>query len=276
MFVVAGLITADGALWENQRRFIHRHKFGLKFWGNIGEQMEARVNHEVLDCLNALAKDSEQRLDPSPYLSCSISNVICSIIMSTRFRHHEPRFRQFINFFDEGFKLFTLTGPMIFLPFLRHIPFMARTCDKLKSNRAELLDFVGEIVEEHRQSLDPKAPRDLVDCYLMEIEKTEQEGTTEEVFASKDPETQLRQVLVDLFSAGFETVKTTLLWTFVHMLRNPEMKKKVQAELEQVVGSNRLPTLEDMSRLHYTRACIYESMRRSTAVPMGTTHSNIR
>jgi 26-hydroxylase len=115
-----------------------------------------------------------------------------------------------------------------------------------------------------------------VDSYLLEIEKTRENGTTEEVFQSKEPEVQLQQVLVDLFSAGFETVKTTLLWTIIHMLRNPEIKRKVQEELERVVGGNRLPCLDDMSRLNYSRACIYESMRRSLAVPLGTTHSNTR
>lgn len=282
---ILGLITSDGALWKSQRSFIHKHKFGLKFWGNIGDQMEQRVSHEVLCCLTAIHNGSKYSedvgtknlgIDPSAYLSCSISNVICSIIMSTRFKHGEERFKQFIQFFDEGFRLFKLTGVMMFLPFIKMFPAMSEVCNKLKKNREELLNFVAEIIEEHKRSLDSKSPRDLVDSYLLEIEKTRENGTTEEVFQSKEPEVQLQQVLVDLFSAGFETVKTTLLWTIIHMLRNPEIKRKVQEELERVVGGNRLPCLDDMSRLNYSRACIYESMRRSLAVPLGTTHSNTR
>ena len=295
------MITADGQLWQNQRKYLHKYKFGLKFWGNISETMETRVNHEVLDCLTALARDTagneknntaeDSGLDLSPYLSCSISNVICSIIMSTRFRHHTQRFAKFINYFDEGFRLFTLTGPMIFLPWLRFIPNIRSTVDKLKANRAELLNFVGEIVEDHKVAMAERTkdvdggsdgaapaegPRDLVDQYLLEINARREAGTLAEAFDDKDPETQLKQVLVDLFSAGFETVKTTLLWTIIHVLRNPEVKSKVEQELESVVGPHRMPTMEDMSKLTYTRATIYESMRRTTAVPMGTTHSNSR
>ena len=264
---------------------------GLKFWGNVSETMEARVSHEVLDCLNALTKDTNE--DPStdatgvnlsPYLSCSISNVICSIIMSTRFKHHTERFAKFINYFDEGFRLFTLTGPTIFLPFLRFLPNIRNVVKKLRANRFELLEFVDEIVEDHKANLADRKlngdcssePRDLVDQYLMEIKQRREEGTLDEVFDDKDPETQMKQVLMDLFSAGFETVKTSLLWTFIHMLRNPEVKAKVVKELEGVVGPQRLPTMEDMAKLNYTRATIYESMRRTTAVPMGTTHSNTR
>lgn len=253
----------------------------------MSENMESRVSYEVLDCLNALAEDTNTEtdkhgIDLSPYLSCSISNVICSIIMSTRFKHNTQRFAKFINFFDEGFRLFTLTGPMIFLPWLRHVPNIRSTIDKLRANREELLDFVGEIVEDHADSLadrkgeEDDAPRDLVDQYLLEIKQRREEGTLEETFGDKDPETQMKQILVDLFSAGFETIKTTLLWTFIHMLRNPDVKSKVVSELESVVGPGRLPTMEDMEKMNYTRATIYESMRRSSAVPMGTTHSNTR
>merc|ERR1719492_743387 len=60
------------------------------------------------------------------------------------------------------------------------------------------------------------------------------------------------------------------------MIHEPEVRKKVQAELAGVVEADRLPSMEDMPHLPYTRATIYEVMRRSTVVPLGTTHRTIR
>jgi len=57
------------------------------------------------------------------------------------------------------------------------------------------------------------------------------------------------------------------------MLHNPAEKLKVQQELDEKVGPNRLPKLSDMNNLPYTRATLYEIMRRSSVVPMGTTHA---
>ena len=91
-----------------------------------------------------------------------------------------------------------------------------------------------------------------------------------------DAETQMEQIILDLFSAGVETLKTSLLWAIVYMLHNPEVKVKVQQELDTVVGNDKLPTLEDMNNLPYTRATLYEIMRRSSVVPMGTTHATDR
>lgn len=86
----------------------------------------------------------------------------------------------------------------------------------------------------------------------------------------------MQQILGDLFSAGMETVKTTLEWAVLLMLHHPEAAKEVQEELDQVVGRSRLPTLEDLPFLPITEATIQEILRRSSIVPLGTTHATTR
>ena len=80
----------------------------------------------------------------------------------------------------------------------------------------------------------------------------------------------------DLFSAGQETVKTTLQWGILWMLHNPEVQKKVQGELDVVVGRSRLPALDDLPFLPYTEATILEIIRRSNVVGLGTIHATTR
>lgn len=87
---------------------------------------------------------------------------------------------------------------------------------------------------------------------------------------------QIMQIMGDLFSAGMETIKTTLLWINVYMLRNPQSMKRVQEELDHVVGRHRLPSIEDLPYLPVTESTILESMRRSSIVPLATTHSPTR
>lgn len=86
-------------------------------------------------------------------------------------------------------------------------------------------------------------------------------------------ELQLKQILGDLFSAGMETIKSSLLWMIVFMLRNPDVKRRVQEEIDTVIGRERLPTIEDMPNLPYTETTILETLRMSSIVPLATTHS---
>ena len=86
----------------------------------------------------------------------------------------------------------------------------------------------------------------------------------------------MQQIIGDMLSAGSETVKTTLQWATLFVIREPQVQAKVQAELDKVVGRRRLPSLDDLPNLPYTEACILEVMRRATAVPLGTTHCTSR
>ena len=54
--------------------------------------------------------------------------------------------------------------------------------------------------------------------------------------------------MVDLFTAGAETTSTTLTWTLISLILNPEIQKKVHDEIDHVLGSSQ-PTLEYRGRL---------------------------
>lgn len=52
------------------------------------------------------------------------------------------------------------------------------------------------------------------------------------------------------------------MWTFVMaMVLYPDVQKKAQQEIDDVVGSDRLPEHEDRDSLHYVHAVVRESLR---------------
>ena len=250
----------------------------MKHYGGIGgsTQMESRITNEVIYLLESIQREKTSPFNPAPILNCAISNVICSIIMSTRFNHNDEKFQRFMHLFDEGFRLYTMTGPTAYLPIVKYLPGVRNTISELNRNREEMLKFVQFIIDNHKGDLDRAKPRDLVDSYLLKIEEATENGDLEEAFNSFDPERQLQQILLDIFSAGVETLKTTIQWAILHMIHNPEVAKKVRAELDRVVGIHRLPSMADMPNLPYTRATIYEVQRRASVVPMGTVHATDR
>lgn len=269
------MINSEGELWNSQRRFLINQKLGMRHWGSGMGQIENCVQRESHALLRTIVSEhgDGKPFNPSGLLNVSIANVICSMIMSTRFRKDDPKFNRFIDLFDEGFKLFADTGAVTFLPFLRFLPGVRSACQQLKANRAEMLDFARTIIDEHKERLDPDAPRDLIDSYLVTIEELKAADKTHTLFHGYDADEQLAQIVLDLFSAGVETLKTSMLWAILYMLHNPEVLRKVQAEMDRVIGNERLPQFADWDTLPYTRAVLCESMRRASVVPMGTTHA---
>jgi cytochrome P450 len=59
---------------------------------------------------------------------------------------------------------------------------------------------------------------------------------------------------------------------FFFMLKHPDIQRKAQAELDMIVGNDRLPTLADRQRLPYVDAVVKEVMRCGQVFPLGVAH----
>ena len=70
----------------------------------------------------------------------------------------------------------------------------------------------------------------------------------------------LRDQVITIFLAGYETVANALSWTWYLLSRNPDCEAKLQSELKQVL-KGRLPVAEDVPRLRYTESVLAESLR---------------
>ncbi len=57
---------------------------------------------------------------------------------------------------------------------------------------------------------------------------------------------------------------------FLAMLIYPEGQKKAQAEIDTVIGPNRLPNFADRTNLPYVNATVKEVLRWHTVVPLGS------
>lgn len=54
---------------------------------------------------------------------------------------------------------------------------------------------------------------------------------------------------------------------------HPEIQRKAQQELDEIVGPTRLPSYEDHDSLPYVQAIVLESMRWLPTAPLGVPHS---
>jgi cytochrome P450 len=71
---------------------------------------------------------------------------------------------------------------------------------------------------------------------------------------------QLRDQVLTLFLASYETVANALAWTWLLLGQNPTAETRMHAEIDAVLGG-RTPALEDIPRLEYTGMVLAESMR---------------
>ncbi|KAG6902463.1 hypothetical protein C0995_016325 [Termitomyces sp. Mi166 len=89
-----------------------------------------------------------------------------------------------------------------------------------------------------------------------------------------DPEKEfeIKWSALSLYAGGADTTVSAIYSFFLAMALNPDVMKKAQAEIDSVVGHDRLPTLEDRPYLPYIDALTKEVFRWNVVAPLGLPH----
>ncbi|HUA15926.1 MAG TPA: cytochrome P450 [Verrucomicrobiae bacterium] len=77
--------------------------------------------------------------------------------------------------------------------------------------------------------------------------------------ATSASEQSLRDQVITIFLAGYETVANALSWTWYLLSQNPECERRFHREIDQL--DERLPTFDDIPKLRYVEMVLAESMR---------------
>jgi len=115
------------------------------------------------------------------------------------------------------------------------------------------------------------------------VKNAMREGTASKSLASEhlreienlaSPERQKKEEIVkitlgSIFAAGADTTVSSMSSLFLALALSPQVQNRAQAELDVVVGRDRLPTLDDRPRLPYTEAICRELLRWQMVTPMG-------
>eukprot|EP01018_Ginkgo_biloba_P018955 Gb_14594 [translate_table: standard] len=84
----------------------------------------------------------------------------------------------------------------------------------------------------------------------------------------------IKGLLFDMFLAGSETTSSTIEWAMAEMIRKPQTMKRLQAELDGVVGRHRRVEESDIQNLPYLHAVMTEALRLHPAVPLLLPHTS--
>jgi cytochrome P450 len=82
----------------------------------------------------------------------------------------------------------------------------------------------------------------------------------EEASGKRMSDVQVRDELLTIFLAGYETVANALTWTWYLLSQNPGAADKMYAEVNEVLGTS-TATVDNFPRLKYTEQVFAESMR---------------
>jgi cytochrome P450 len=115
--------------------------------------------------------------------------------------------------------------------------------------KAKLDAVVYRMIDAHRKK--GKGREDLLDMMLRAEGVSSGSGARNE---------SLRDQVITIFLAGYETVANALAWTWYLVSLDSDVERKLHQELDAVLGG-RAATIEDVPNLRFVEAVFAESMR---------------
>ncbi|KAM4897110.1 CP2CN protein, partial [Sylvia borin] len=259
-----------GIVFSNYEPWVEVRRFSLTTLRNFGmgkRSIEERIQEESDYLLEEIHKTKGASFNPTFMLSCSVSNVICSIVFGKRYDYKDKKFLALMNNMNNIFEMMNSLWGQLYQMFSSILYYLPGPQHKIFAEFDALKAFVAEEVKLHQASLDPNSPQDFIDCFLNKIQ--EEKDRPNSSFYMKN----LITSAFDLFIAGTETTSTTIRYGLLLLIKYPKIQEKIQEELDQVVGRSRKPCVADRTQLPYTDAVVHEIQRFIALIPLALPHT---
>ncbi|MBC7791963.1 MAG: cytochrome P450 [Anaerolineae bacterium] len=232
-----GLLTSEGAFHLRQRRLAQPafHRERIDAYARVMVDHAARARERWVD---GAIVDIHQEM----------TRLTLGIAGKTLFDADvEGESREIGESLTAAFDVFNL-ALFPFSELLDHLPLPWTL--RFKAARRRLDSTIYRIIAERRARAGDRG--DLLSM-LMAAQDTEGDG-------GRMTDTQLRDEIMTILLAGYETTANALTWTAYLLSQNPEAESRLLDELNCVLDG-RLPVMADVQRLSYTRMVFAESLR---------------
>nr|XP_054773774.1 cytochrome P450 2U1-like [Lytechinus pictus] len=257
-----GLVASSGDVSKEQRQVAHSFFRDL---GLVKRSMEEKIVVEINYLMEEFRKSEGKSFNPKVMINNAVSNIICSVLFGSRHEYNDPVFNEMLDALNSNLQISKSGGLFFFLHAIANIP--KTPGHKIRQNVTCISSNIKKFLEDHLKDHEADCPRDMLDMYIDKIRQNQKNGTS----SSYDKINTVFS-LADIFSGASETTTTTLRWLMLHLITKPDIQKKIQAEIDKVVGRDRFPTLQDKPNLPYTEATILEVLRLNFVTPLGVPH----
>ena len=230
-----GMITADGAMHKQQRQAaapaFHRQK------------MEAHAD-EIVRRAAALGEAWSRGEERN--IHREMMTLGLGILGATLFGTELGDEVHALN--DAMADIMDVYNAIVLLPGIRvllQIPFTPLR--KFVHARAKLHEAVEELIAQHRRGGHDSG----TDLLAMLLEAQRAQGWSDEY---------LRDQVMTVTLAGYETTAIGLTWTWYLLSQNPEAEQRMHEEIDRVL-QGRLPCYDDLPQLRYTEMVMAEALR---------------
>lgn len=242
------------------RKQIHS---SLRMYGGGLDRLQDRCGTEIEQLLSRVEGYKEEAFDPWSLLYDSACNIMLDLALGIRLPYDGEdlaRLKEINGLFNHSFG-----------------PGSSRILDRLSllnCLRDEFRALKRAVGLRNKFWIDHKTngvkDESHLDCVISDLQKLASNKRYAEFTLT---ESTFKETFTNLILAGTDTTTTALTCLLLILLHQPEVQKQMHAEIDHVIGCTREPTLSDRGSMPYTEACLLETLRYISHVPLAVPHA---
>ncbi|XP_042509245.1 cytochrome P450 71AU50-like [Macadamia integrifolia] len=150
--------------------------------------------------------------------------------------------------------------------------------DRRMKEVSKLIDeFLEKIIDEHinKSKGHEDNQKDFIDMMLSLMVESKNMNIAKEEQHYMIDRTNIKAIILDMILAARDTSAVTIEWALSKLLRHPKMMEKLQEELRNKVGIDRLVEKEDLVKLEYLDMVVKETIRLHHVAPLLAPHESL-
>ncbi|KAA3454200.1 cytochrome P450 84A1-like [Gossypium australe] len=222
-----------GPFWRQMRKICVMKVFSRK-----RAESWASVREEVGSTVRTVMKSLGSPLNVGELVFALTRNITYRAAFGSFSRDGQEELVKILQEFSKLFGAFNIADFFPWMGWIHGGEFQKR----LVKARASLDGFIDHIIDEH-------------------LVTRERRKTGDDAAAKYDDD-------MDVMFGGTETVASAIEWAMAELMNSPEELKKVQQELSDVVGLERVVHESDLEKLTYLKCAIKETLRLHPPIPL--------
>ncbi|XP_035221675.1 vitamin D 25-hydroxylase-like [Stegodyphus dumicola] len=258
-----GFVGANGEEWVEQRRFSMK---ALREVGLAKSEWEHSLMIDVEELRDWLKTQEGKPVNIYRFLSASVSNTITTLVFGKRLPVGDPLRILVDSAVESVSRIYRQSGIVTFFPTLLYL--IAKLGFTLHGKERKIMvrfyNFLKSEMEARKKVLaNDSCEAMFLDGYLKEMERHKQKNI-KSTFSEKFLVGNAQAMVI----GGSESTRTAILWLLLTMVAFPEVQKKVQEEIDSVLGKDGKVSWIERAKLPYVNATIMEGQRWRTAVSL--------
>lgn len=221
------------------------------------------IQEEVQEYIERITRSKGEDVDIIQPLEATLCKLIGLLFTGKRLSDEDLALRAILEFDRNGNEMILPATHMTlkFLPFLRFFPgYYGNLYRKTLTSKSNLRTCLMHKLKDEYST----AQRTCLLHALFSIQENEKWLTDDLILG----------VIMDLINTSTLTSRGVLSGIYFLLIHYQTVQDKICTEIDNVIGQDRTPSPQDMSKMPYTYACILETLRFQSHLGITATHTN--